>query len=197
MQTGRLDIEFLLKTAAAEFARHGFEGVSMRTLAEKCAVTQPALYYHFASKEELYQEVCSRRFDDIAELVAKQIATAPSAEEKLILFVGILFDEWHRDNTLLLLTQREVMHALIDPQQCMAGAHYKFLMGLISRILATHLQRDVDDDIVFTFGSSLFGYCSLMSFDRLEKDREHAAYLAHRKSVLLIHIRKIWGALLT
>jgi AcrR family transcriptional regulator len=195
VQHARLDIDHLLKISAIEFAKHGFEGVSMRSLADLCSVTQPALYYHFSSKEALYEEVCSRKFDEIAQLVANRVAQADTAEEKLLAFVGALYDEWHRDNTLLLLTQREVMLALIDPHQCMAATHYTFLMGLIPNILARHLGRAIDDDFVFTFGSLLFGYCSLMSFDQLGKDMSRGSYLEHRKKVLLGHVKKLWGAL--
>lgn len=194
MQQGKLDIDHLLKVAASEFAEHGFASMSLRVLAEKCSVTQPALYYHFSSKETLYEEVCSRRFDEIAAHVSRQVALAHSDEERLIAFVGALYDEWHRDNTLLLLTQREVMNALIDPQQCVAGKHYAFLMGLIPGILGQYLGRAIDEDFAFTFGAQLFGYCALMSFDRLGTSLSRADYLEHRKTVLLAHMRKIWRA---
>ncbi|MCY1282537.1 Bacterial regulatory protein, tetR family [compost metagenome] len=193
MSQGKLNIDHLLTTAAAEFAAHGFEGMSLRVLAEKCAVTQPAIYYHFSSKEELYEEVCSLRFDEIASHIARQVAAARCDEERLIEFVSVLYDEWHRDATLLLLTQREVMNALIDSRQCVAGQHYTFLLTLIRDVLGNYLGGAIDRDFAFTFGSMLFGYCSMMSFDRLDYDGDRERYLSHRKSVLLNFVRQTWG----
>lgn len=192
MQQRRLDIDHLLRVAATEFAQRGFEGMSLRHLAEKCSVSQPAIYYHFSSKEALYEEVCSRRFDEIAAHVSQRVASAP-ARERLIAFTGALYDEWHRDETLLLLTQREVMNARADSRQCVAGGHYAFLMGLIPDLLEKYLGHTIDEDFAFIFGSLLFGYCSLMSFDRLTSETCRADYIARRKAALLAHVGRMWG----
>jgi AcrR family transcriptional regulator len=39
-----------IPAAASElFARHGFDGTTVRIIADSCDVTDPALYYHFRS----------------------------------------------------------------------------------------------------------------------------------------------------
>jgi AcrR family transcriptional regulator len=197
MQLGRLNIDLLVNLAAAEFAEHGFEGMSMRALAEKCSVTQPAIYYHFISKEALYEEVCRRRFDDIARVVDQRVAAVHSAEDKLEVFFSTLFDEWHRDNTILLLTQREVINALIDPERCVAGSHTTHLFGLIEDLLSRYCGRKVDEDIAFTFGSLIFGYCSLMSLDIKGDKKNPALQREHRKTILLNCCRKMLQTLAT
>ena len=191
MQQSRLDIDLLLKAAASEFAKHGFEAMSMRALAELCSVTQPAIYYHFSSKEALYEEVCSRRFDDIARTVDQRVAEVDSAEEKFEEFFSTLFDEWHRDNTILLLTQREVINALINPGRCVAGSHTTHLFGLIESILSRYLGHKVDEDLAFTFGALLFGYCSLMSLDIKGNNTDPASQHGRRKAVLLDYSRRM------
>jgi TetR/AcrR family transcriptional regulator len=39
------------------FSRHGFDGTSLSSIAEKAGVTQPTLNYHFGTKEQLYRDV--------------------------------------------------------------------------------------------------------------------------------------------
>jgi AcrR family transcriptional regulator len=39
------------------FSRHGFNGVTIRQLADACGITEPALYRHFSSKEAIYVAV--------------------------------------------------------------------------------------------------------------------------------------------
>jgi AcrR family transcriptional regulator len=43
----------ILDSAADAFAAHGYSGASMRDIAESLGITKAALYYHFASKEDL------------------------------------------------------------------------------------------------------------------------------------------------
>lgn len=195
MQRGRLDIDRLVQLAAAEFAAHGFAAMSMRSLAEKCDVSQPAIYYHFSSKEALYEEVCKRKFDDIARIVDQRVAAAASADAKLEAFIGALFDEWHRDNTILLLTQREAINALIDPRRCVAGSHTTHLFGLIRKILSACLGRDVDQELAFSFGSLVYGYCSLMGLDIDGSGTSPAQRLESRRSLLLRHTQLILRSL--
>ena len=43
----------ILEAAVRLFSRHGFEGVSMRAVANEAGVSKSNIYHHFASKEAL------------------------------------------------------------------------------------------------------------------------------------------------
>ena len=47
----------LIETAGELFAAHGFEGTSVRAIAEKTGANVASINYHFGSKENLYTEV--------------------------------------------------------------------------------------------------------------------------------------------
>ena len=64
---GDLTRQKILSTATILFAKHGYEGVSTRALAEMAEVNQPAIQYHFGSKEGLYRAVIQMIADDLAE----------------------------------------------------------------------------------------------------------------------------------
>jgi AcrR family transcriptional regulator len=51
----------ILDAAEQIFGTHGFEGASMRSIAEVAGVAQALLHYHFRSKEALYEAVFERR----------------------------------------------------------------------------------------------------------------------------------------
>ncbi|TNE62091.1 MAG: TetR/AcrR family transcriptional regulator [Alphaproteobacteria bacterium] len=53
--------ERILDAAEALFARHGFEGVSMRMVAERASVDLALASYHFGSKQGLFDAVLLRR----------------------------------------------------------------------------------------------------------------------------------------
>jgi AcrR family transcriptional regulator len=47
----------ILEKATALFSKEGYDKVTIRSLAAACGITEPALYRHFTSKEELYSAV--------------------------------------------------------------------------------------------------------------------------------------------
>ncbi len=47
----------ILRAARGLFMEHGYRAVSTRQIADACGLTQPALYRHFADKQELYAAV--------------------------------------------------------------------------------------------------------------------------------------------
>lgn len=53
--------EDILDAAEAQFARQGFEGASMRAIAESAGVAQALLHYHFKTKEGLFEAMFTRR----------------------------------------------------------------------------------------------------------------------------------------
>ena len=57
----------ILDAAERVFANHGFDGATVRCIAEAAAVNQGLIHYHFDSKERLYAEVFARRATDINE----------------------------------------------------------------------------------------------------------------------------------
>ena len=63
----------ILAVARSLFMTRGYRAVSTREIAEAVGVTQPALYHHFAGKEELYVAV-------LEEELAQQSATTPSRQ---------------------------------------------------------------------------------------------------------------------
>lgn len=60
-----------IAAAKSLFASRGFDGVTMRNIADALGLTQAALYYHFTSKDELYLAVLERTAEgSIANLKA-------------------------------------------------------------------------------------------------------------------------------
>ncbi len=59
--------ERILRVAERLFAEHGYDGVSMRSLAAAAGVQLALLSYYFRSKEGLYRAVFQRRIDPISQ----------------------------------------------------------------------------------------------------------------------------------
>ena len=64
----------ILDVAQKLFARRGFEGVSIRDLAQALGMTTASLYYHFPSKEEIFVAVHGRSLEAVQREVMNAIA---------------------------------------------------------------------------------------------------------------------------
>ncbi|GGA20973.1 TetR/AcrR family transcriptional regulator [Neptunicoccus cionae] len=57
----------ILDSAETVFARSGYEGATMREIAERAGVAQGLIHYHFKTKEVLFEAMVSRRSKQINE----------------------------------------------------------------------------------------------------------------------------------
>lgn len=75
--------ETILDAARELFVTYGYDGVSMRKVAEKIDYSPTTIYLHFADKEALIRELCYTDFHRLAEAV-KDLIAMPDPVERLI-----------------------------------------------------------------------------------------------------------------
>jgi len=72
----------ILDAARELFVNEGYEGVSMRKVAQKIEYSPTAIYVHFQDKEQLFLELCHSDFRRLAESFG-QLALVPDPVERL------------------------------------------------------------------------------------------------------------------
>jgi TetR/AcrR family transcriptional regulator len=72
----RVSPDRIRAAAALEFAARGYAGARVDRIARRARVNKAMLYYHFASKQELYRELLRTTFDRLAAEL-QQIADLP------------------------------------------------------------------------------------------------------------------------
>ncbi|NKY58581.1 TetR/AcrR family transcriptional regulator [Nocardia flavorosea] len=96
-----------IQAAALElFATHGIRETSLRQIAERLGITKPALYYHFASREDLLRSLVQPLVDEVDAVIAEDEARhggdeQVNARELLTRYFDVSYK--HRDVTALLL----------------------------------------------------------------------------------------------
>jgi len=73
--------EHIIDAAHSLFSESTYLGVSMNDIAKKLNITKAALYYHFASKEEIYKKVLEGTFDDLRSYITKASREKASAKK--------------------------------------------------------------------------------------------------------------------
>jgi len=117
-------VQRVLRTALALFSEHGYEGVSMDTIAHASGVAKQTLYNYFPSKEVLFREVLAGAVRFLAE---KTEETYQSAQELSPA------ERWHR----ILWTKLELLCA------------HRSLLRLLVRFSSRGRVADLDVQEIF------------------------------------------------
>lgn len=111
----------ILREAKRLFMEFGYRAVSTRMVAEAAHLTQPALYHHFAGKEDLYVAVLTH---ELAEMGDRLLAIAgqdrPSLE-RLEQAASYLLGRTHQNITLM---QHDIRTELGDEAASTVGARF-------------------------------------------------------------------------
>jgi TetR/AcrR family transcriptional regulator len=87
----------ILNSAIRLFADKGYAGCSIREICQAAGVTKPVLYYHFRSKEHLYQELMLDIFNQTNKNLLRLSKFRGSLRNRLILYVSTEFRNSKKD----------------------------------------------------------------------------------------------------
>ncbi len=74
----------ILDAAEELLVEHGHpNSVSVRAIADRVGVSPPAIYLHFADKDELFFACCSRRFTELAQAIETAVGQSSSAMDRI------------------------------------------------------------------------------------------------------------------
>ena len=78
---GERTAQRVLDAAEELFAMQGYDGTSLREIADVAGIREPGIYNHFAGKQALYEAVLFRALNPMAEALSLQMETASSLRE--------------------------------------------------------------------------------------------------------------------
>jgi AcrR family transcriptional regulator len=73
-QTHARSRERILASATEEFAAYGLAGARVDRIARRADINKAMIYYHFGSKEQLYQAIIDQRLEAVSEFLLDRIA---------------------------------------------------------------------------------------------------------------------------
>lgn len=154
LQSG-LREEQLISIAADLFARKGYEGTSLRDIAETAGITKAALYYWFPEKEALFQHVVAGRMAALVDKVSAAVEQADGPVEKIRAFLlcsaqqidanragwisssNTFWSNFNAEQRQSIVPQRDRFERLL--RQCVADAVNQGVMRDVDPALATRL----------------------------------------------------------
>ena len=159
----------ILDAARELFVTEGYEGVSMRKVAEKIEYSPTAIYVHFADKEELFRELCHRDYAALAEVFqSSMISTDPVGRLKQIGAIYIDFGTRYPNHYKFMFMTPHPVHELDEADREMMGNPemdaYAFLKWAVQQALDAGCFRQelTDADLISqTLWASVHGVISL------------------------------------
>lgn len=109
------------------FIEQGYEGTSLREIAEALGVTKAALYYHFKSKEEIVTSLTENRVRAIEELIA-WAQTQPRTDETRRELIRRYSDDLHRGRHHEIMRFFERNQAALKHHPAMEKNHDRMLV---------------------------------------------------------------------
>jgi AcrR family transcriptional regulator len=120
--------EFLLEQAGILFAEHGFEGTSIRMIAEKSGMNVAMVSYYFGSKEKLYEELIGVKINYMREQLSSLIENTE-------------LDPWLKFEKIIENYSERIVKS--------GGAFHKLMMREISLGQRTHITKMIEEKIMF------------------------------------------------
>ena len=130
--------ERILEVATAHFVERGYAAVSMREISADCGITKAALYYHFAGKAELLNEVFTDYLAEVGEVVSGSAASDPAADSqtRLRAVVRGLFELPAQRRAILRLAMHDVRQLSVEQQAAFASVYREDFLDPLGRLFA-------------------------------------------------------------
>jgi len=153
----------ILDSAVHLFSVHGYDGVSMRRIAEAAGVSKANIYHHFASKEALYFAIMRRSAKELAFLIENLAEGKGTFTQRLQVFANAHLEHLFENTERVRLVLRE---AFSGDEEKVRAVVEQMLGGIVNRMIAIFeagqraglLRPDLDPGLCATLlmGSDLF-----------------------------------------
>jgi AcrR family transcriptional regulator len=144
--------ERILETASRQFVSRGYDGVSMREIADACGMSKAGLYYHFQDKEQLFLEILRDNLDQLQEVIESASGQPGGAREKLAFFVKAVFLTLPPDQSAIIRLANQELSKVSQParEKFDQSYHQGFinpLVGLLGAGIRAGEFREVDPQL--------------------------------------------------
>ncbi|GAC1372653.1 MAG: TetR/AcrR family transcriptional regulator [Ktedonobacteraceae bacterium] len=91
----------ILHVAERLFATYGYRAVTTRQIADACGITQPALYRHFADKQDLYIAIITASSQQLNAVMERIMLRQRSVHERLRLIALYMLNATQHDLSMM------------------------------------------------------------------------------------------------
>lgn len=132
--------ERILAEAARRFVNHGYNGISMREIAEACGITKAALYYHFKDKEDLILAILDRYLAEMDVLIRVCRQQGGTAHQQLLSITQAIFSQRPEKRSIIRLATQEMPNLSDEARQRFGMVYHMKFIGQFEEILVQGVE---------------------------------------------------------
>lgn len=164
------------------FASLGFDGVTMRQIAEAANITLPSIYHHFGNKEDLYKAVEADMYNAHAARLIDAMVSTDNPEDNLRKFMKTLLGHLHSNPDYLKLLQRGLIEDWEDNQNFLVEMSMQGVFDKLKDLLETFSARSGEGPSPIAIFSLVIGFLTMRpvteklknySFASLSREEQH------------------------
>ena len=133
--------ERILAEGARLFMEHGYNGISMREIAEAVGVSKAGLYYHFKDKQDLFLAIMHGALDATGQIVRQAAGAGPDVGAQLGALVRGLAGQPADQRALVRLAGNEIAHLGPEARAGFGQRYQAQFIGPITAMLASGMAR--------------------------------------------------------
>ncbi|MBI9051273.1 MAG: TetR/AcrR family transcriptional regulator [Anaerolineaceae bacterium] len=132
----------IMQQATNLFMQQGYNGVSMREIAEACDLSKAGLYYHFKNKEDLFLEILYQNLKVLSALVQAALQLSAPTKEKIKYFAHGIFSVLKEDQSILIrLASQDLKNLSTEKYALFSTAYQEGFMRPVASMLSDGMQR--------------------------------------------------------
>lgn len=136
--------EYIVSTARELFSDFTYLGVSMEDIAQKLHISKAALYYHFSSKNEIYEKVMEKVLEDL-KIVIVEASNEKTTDKKLDTLIKNYLDFGFKEKNVI---KALVLNSADDSINRQVTKIKNQIIGLIEPIIVeVNLKRKMGKEI--------------------------------------------------
>src|SRR5450759_5958697 len=97
-----------MEEAARLFVDRGYNGISMRELAQATGIAKAGLYYHFQDKEDLFLAILNENLDQMGAIIRRCRQAGGSAREQISAVMQEIFASAPEQRSIIRLANQEM-----------------------------------------------------------------------------------------
>lgn len=137
----------ILKSATRLFTDKGFNGISMREIAEASHMTKAALYYHFQNKDELLREIFLVYLQESESRLQWIFKQSIPATARIKAMVETIMDETPDNLGVIHLIFAESPHLGEEFRQEIGEKYHQLFLGSIESLLSEAIKNNEIESI--------------------------------------------------
>jgi AcrR family transcriptional regulator len=126
----------ILSEAARLFVARGYDGISMREIAEACGVSKAGLYYYFKDKEELFVEILYSYLKELSQAIGACNRPDWSVRQKLTAVMEAIFAQPPERRDIIRLAGQEMSQVNPEARRQFGLIYHQEFIGQIETMLA-------------------------------------------------------------